>query len=86
MGDPAPIEHVSVCRFSLLCLGALGVSAVQVSSGYASGETQEEQRGAFPEWELRRGTGGLAEGWRGWATGKICQSGSLKVSYWEDEG
>jgi len=45
--------------------------------------TQEKQARAFPKWELWLLTGGLKEDGDEGATGKICQSGSLKVSYWE---
>ena len=50
-----------------------------------SGNGRKKSRGgAFPEWELWLLAGGLNEDGDGRATGKICQSGSLKVSYWEN--
>ena len=46
---------------------------------------QEEQMPAFPERELRHLRGSLKRRWIMTATAKICQSGSLKVSYWEKQ-
>jgi hypothetical protein len=47
-------------------------------------DRKKRQNQAFPEWELRLLAGGLKENSDDGAVGKICQSGSLKVSYWEN--
>jgi len=71
---------LSSLPFSLIFLGALGVSAVN----YKAETDARKATASVPNKGVVASDGWFEGDGDEGATGKICQSGSLKMSYWEN--
>ena len=71
--------HRGNTEFCGIFLGALGVSAIELSAGARGADASVPRMGAAATGRRFEAKMEMT------ATGKICQSGSLKVSYWEKQ-